>query len=81
LFIDADIGAKYVASNVGRLIKNALQKTWEEASITQIKDPSLHLSEVIEKLYQNLQAGCPVTGSNFNSATHSKAVSFRGIKN
>jgi hypothetical protein len=79
LFIDAAIGAKYIASNIGRLITNALQKTWEEASITQTKERSLHLYEVTGKLYQDLQAGFPVTGIDFNPATHSKVVSFRGI--
>jgi hypothetical protein len=81
LFIEAAICAKYVASNVGRLIKNAFQKTWEEASITQLKELSLHLSGVTEKFYQNMQAGCPVPSTNFNPATQSEAVSFRGIKN
>jgi hypothetical protein len=77
-FIDAAIGINYVVSNVGRLIKNAFQKMWEEASITQIKELSLHMSGVNEKFYQNPQAGCLVPGRNFNPATLSKTVSFRG---
>jgi hypothetical protein len=78
LFIDAAIAAKYVTSNVGRLIQNAFQKTWEQASVNQIKEHSLHLSGVTEKFYRNVQARCPVPGRNFNPATHSKAASFQG---